>query len=66
MTTLELFKAIDKKASEIKLELTKSYFAGDKSYYNEIVSKFNKMPLSTNIYENINNISAKYAQSLNY
>ena len=66
MTTLELFQAINKKANETKKELTKSYFSGDKSFYNELLSKFPKMEVVNNVYETINNISAKYAQSLEY
>jgi len=66
MTTLELISAVNNQAKQTKNELTKSYFSGDKSFYNELLSKFPKMEVVNNVYETINNISAKYAQSLEY
>jgi hypothetical protein len=66
MTTLELISAINKQANQTKKQLTKSFFSGDKSLYNELLSKFPNMEVVNNVYETINNISAKYAQSLEY
>lgn len=66
MKTIELMKAISLEFNQTKKELTKSFFSGDKKLYNTMIEKFNKMPLSNDVYENINNLSAKYAQSLEY
>jgi hypothetical protein len=65
MTTQELLQAVSQKAAETKKALKASFFS-DKNYYNEMVAMFPKMPLSKDVYENINNLASKYAMSLDY
>lgn len=66
MTTLELLKAISEKANETKKQLTKSFFSGDKTYYNEMLAKFPKAQINKDVYETIINISSMYARGLEY
>lgn len=66
MTTLELLKAVSAKANETKKELTKSFFSGDKSYFNTMLAAFPKADVNGNVYETINNIASMYARGLEY
>jgi hypothetical protein len=66
MSTIELLQAVNNKANETKKELTKSFFNGDKKYFNEMLSKFPKANVNGNVYETINNIASMYARGLEY
>ncbi len=66
MTTLELLKAYSQKAQETKKELAKSFFSGDKSFYKKTLSKYPFCLSNGNVYETINNLSAKVAQNTDY
>jgi hypothetical protein len=66
MTTLELLKAVSAKANETKKELTKSVITGDKSYFNQMLAKYPKAQINSNLSETINNIASMYARSLEY
>lgn len=66
ISAVEFMKVVNVKANETKKLLTKSFFSKDKTYYYDILSKFPTMPVSGDAYEDINNLAAKYAQSLDY
>ena len=66
MTVLELIQAVNKKANETKKELTKSFFSGDKNYFNEMLKSFPKADVNGDVYETINNIASMYARGLEY
>ena len=66
MTTLELIQSLNKKANQTKKELTKSFFSGDKKYFNEMLNSFPKANVNGNVYETINNIASMYARGLDY
>jgi len=66
MTTLELLKAVSAKANETKNQLIKSFFSGDKSYYNKMLDAYPNANVNGNVYETINNIASMYARGLEY
>jgi len=66
MTTLELMQAVSVKAIEVKQKLTKSYFSGDKKYFNDTLSQYPFCENPGDIYDTMSNLSAKVAQDLNY
>jgi hypothetical protein len=66
MTTLELMQAVSAKAIEVKQKLTKSYFSGDKKYFNDTLSQYPFCENSGDIYDTIGNLSAKVARDSNY
>jgi len=49
-----------------KKDLTKSFFSGDKNYYNEMLNAFPKANVNGDVYDTINNIASMYARSLDY
>jgi len=66
MTTLQLIQEVNKTAREEKAKLTKSYFSGDKSYYKQMLKAYPKCYHNADVYETINNLSAKIAQNKDY
>lgn len=66
MTTVQLMQAVSKKANQVKKDLTKSYFSGNKNYFNELLNTYSFCEVEGDVYETINNLSAKVAQNYNY
>ena len=66
MTALEIIQKVNKKANQTKKDLTKSFFSGDKNYYNEMLNAFPKANVNGDVYDTINNIASMYARSLDY
>jgi hypothetical protein len=67
MEATQLIAAIAIEANNIKKQLTASYFSGDKSFFNQTLAQYpfcKKQGLS--VYETINNLAAKVAQSKEY
>lgn len=66
MTTLQLIQAVNNQATKTKKELTKSFFSGNKKFYNEMLQKYPKAHKEGDVYETINCISAIHARGLDY
>jgi len=66
MTTLELMQAVSIKAIEVKQKLTKSYFSGDKKYFNDTLNQYPFCYNPKDIYDTISNLSSKVATDLDY
>ena len=66
MSAIELIQAVSEKAKETKKELTKSFFSGNKTYFNEMLSKHPNAIVNKDIYETINNIASMHARVCEY
>ncbi len=67
MTASQLQNAVAIEANDVKKQLTKSYFGGDKSFFNQTLAQYpfcKRQGLS--VYETINNLAAKVAQAKEY
>ena len=66
MTTLQLLQALSTKANETKKQLQRSFFSGDKKYFNEMLLTYKNADVNGDVNETIRNISSMHARSLTY
>jgi len=66
MKALEILQAVSKKAAETKKELIKSFYSGDKKFYNKMLADFPQANVNGDVKETINNIASMYSRGLDY
>jgi hypothetical protein len=66
MTSLELLQKVAETANEEKKKLTQSWMSADKTYLKQMLAKYPTAYHNGDMYETINNISARVAKSKDY